>query len=263
MIFDLHVNQSLVSNNELIQLAQAIDDGPFHTLWVLDHFASLQEEAQHAMLDPFVLLGALATQTKTVNIGVLVANVVNRLPAVLAQASTSLQYMSNNRFSLGLGAGAAPTSRFAAEHHSLGIGLQAKMSDRHAYLQNSVQAIRAVWQRSNNETPRMVQPSTEPPITIGINSAQLAVLAAQMNCAINIRWNHEDLTSILAAYQNEARRCDTQSNISIWMPWDAQHTNNQSYLESFAELGVDRVIFLTTEAEHFNEIKKLGNFSFP
>ena len=109
----------------------------------------------------------------------------------------------------------------------------------------------------------MVQPSTEPPITIGINSAQLAVLAAQMNCAINIRWNHEDLTSILAAYQNEARTCDTQSHISIWMPWDAQHTNNQSYLESFAELGVDRVIFLTTEAEHFNEIKKLGNFSFP
>ena len=69
--------------------------------------------------------------------------------------------------------------------------------------------------------------------------------------------------AILAAYQNEARRCDTQSNISIWMPWDAQHTNNRSYLESFAELGVDRVIFLTTEAQHFNEIKQLGNFSFP
>ena len=109
----------------------------------------------------------------------------------------------------------------------------------------------------------MVQPSSEPPITIGVNSAQLAVLAAQMNCAINIRWNHEDLSSILAAYQNEARKCDTQSHISIWMPWDAQHTNNQSYLESFSELGVDRVIFLTTEAQHFNEIKQLENFSFP
>jgi alkanesulfonate monooxygenase SsuD/methylene tetrahydromethanopterin reductase-like flavin-dependent oxidoreductase (luciferase family) len=263
MIFDLHVNQSLVGNDELMQFARAIDGGPFHTLWVLDHFASLQEDAQHAMLDPFVLLGALATQTKTVNIGVLVANVVNRLPAVLAQAATSLQYMSNNRFSLGLGAGAAPTSQFAAEHHSLGIGLQAKMSDRHAHLQNSVQAIRAFWRRGKDETPRIVQPSTEPPITIGVNSARLAELAAQMNCAVNIRWNHEDLTSILAAYQNEARKCNTQSNISIWMPWETQHTNNPSYLESFSELGVDRVIFLTTQAQHFTEIKKLGNFSFP
>jgi hypothetical protein len=47
------------------------------------------------------------------------------------------------------------------------------------------------------------------------------------------------------------------------MPWETQHTNNQPYLESFSELGVDRVIFLTTEAQHFNEIKQLGNFSFP
>lgn len=246
-----------------MQFVQAIDDGPFHTLWVLDHFASLQEDAQHAMLDPFVLLGALATQTQTLNLGVLVANVVNRLPAVLAQASTSLQYMSNNRFSLGLGAGAAPTSRFAAEHHSLGIRLQAKMSDRHVHLHNSVQAIRAVWQRSSNETPRIVQPSLEPHITIGVNSAQLALLAAQMNCGINIRWNHEDLTGILAAYQNEASKCDTQSSISIWMPWDIRHTDNRSYLESFSDLGVDRVIFLTTEVQHFNEIQQLGNFSFP
>jgi hypothetical protein len=66
-----------------------------------------------------------------------------------------------------------------------------------------------------------------------------------------------------AAYQNEARKCNTQSNISIWMPWETQQTNNQPYLESFSELGVDRVIFLTTEAQHFNEIKQLGNFSFP
>jgi len=114
VIFDLHVNQSLVSYEQLCALAEAIDNGPFQTLWVLDHFAALQENAAHPMLDPFVLLGALAAKTKSIQLGILVANVVNRQPAVLAQASTSLQFMSNSRFTLGLGAGASPTSRFAA-----------------------------------------------------------------------------------------------------------------------------------------------------
>jgi alkanesulfonate monooxygenase SsuD/methylene tetrahydromethanopterin reductase-like flavin-dependent oxidoreductase (luciferase family) len=263
VIFDLHVNQSLVPYEELYELAEVIDDGPFQTLWVLDHFASIQQDAQHAMLDPFVLLGALAAKTQFLQLGILVANVVNRRPAVLAHASTSLQYMTNHRFTLGLGAGASPTSRFADEHHSLGIELQRKMSDRHAYLVESVQAIRAVWQRDAQTTPLIVTPPTEPPITIGVNSSQLAVLAAQMNCSINIRWSHEKLSDIIAAYRNEATRCGTQANISVWMPWSMEHTETQGAITPLADQGIDRVIFLTTERQHFSELKTLGSFSFP
>ena len=103
VIFDLHVNQSLVPYEQLYALAEAIDKGPFQTLWVLDHFAALQENVTHPMLDPFVVLGALAAKTQSLQLGILVANVVNRRPAVLAQASTSLQFMSNSRFTLGHG----------------------------------------------------------------------------------------------------------------------------------------------------------------
>ncbi|NQW60636.1 LLM class flavin-dependent oxidoreductase [bacterium] len=263
MIFDLHVNQSLVPYEELYALAEAIDNGPFRTLWVLDHFAALQENVAHPMLDPFVLLGALAAKTKSLQLGILVANVVNRQPAVLAQASTSLQFMSNSRFSLGLGAGASPTSRFAEEHHSLGIELRKKMADRHAYLVHSVETIRSIWQRDASTTPYIVAPPTEPHITIGVNSSELAVFAAQLNCSVNIRWNHENLSSILGAYQKEAKICGTQANISVWMPWSLKHTENQEAITPLAELGVDRVIFLTTQQQHFSELMNLGNFLFP
>ena len=263
VIFDLHVNQSLVPYEELCELVEVIDDGPFQTLWVLDHFAALQETAANPMLDPFVLLGALAAKTKSLQLGILVANVVNRRPAVLAQGATSLQFMSNNRFTLGLGAGASPTSRFAEEHHSLGIELQRKMADRHAYLVESVQSIRSIWQRNTHTTPLIVVPPLEPTVTIGVNSSQLALLAAQMNCAINIRWNHENLAAIIAAYRNEAKKSGTQANISVWMPWNMGHTENQDAITPLVDQGIDRVIFLTTEQQHFNELKRLNNFSFP
>jgi alkanesulfonate monooxygenase SsuD/methylene tetrahydromethanopterin reductase-like flavin-dependent oxidoreductase (luciferase family) len=263
VIFDVHVNQSLVSYKELYDLAEAIDNGPFQTLWVLDHFAALQENVTHPMLDPFVLLGALAAKTTTLQLGILVANVVNRQPAVLAQASTSLQFMSNKRFTLGLGAGASPTSRFAEEHHSLGIELQRKMADRHAHLVHSVQTIRSIWKRDANSTPLIVAPPTEPHITIGVNSSELAVLAAQLNCSINIRWNHENLSSILSAYQKEAKICGTHASASVWMPWSMEHTKNQEAIAPIADLGVDRVIFLTTQQQHFSELMNLGNFLFP
>ena len=263
VIFDLHVNQSLVPYEQLYALAEAIDKGPFQTLWVLDHFAALQENVTHPMLDPFVVLGALAAKTQSLQLGILVANVVNRRPAVLAQASTSLQFMSNSRFTLGLGAGASPASRFAAEHHSLGIELQRKMADRHAYLVESVQTIRSIWQRDSSATPLIVAPPTEPNITIGVNSSELAVIAAQLNCSINVRWNHENLSAIVAEYQTEATKYGTQANISVWMPWSMEHTENQRAITPLADLGVDRVIFLTTEQQHFRESMNLGNFSFP
>ena len=263
MIFDLHVNQSLVAHEQLYALAEAIDNGPFQTLWVLDHFAALQDKLTHPMLDPFVLLGALAAKTKFLQLGILVANVVNRQPAVLAQASTSLQFMSNGRFTLGLGAGASPASRFAEEHHSLGIELQRKMADRHAYLVNSVQAIRSIWRRDANTTPVIVAPPSEPSITIGVNSSELAVLAAQLNCSVNIRWNHENLSSILGAYQKETEIRGTHASASVWMPWSLEHTKNQEAMTPLADLGVDRVIFLTTEQQHFSEVTNLGSFLFP
>lgn len=263
MIFDVHVNQSLVSYEELYALAEAIDNGPIQTLWVLDHFAALQDDVTHPMLDPFVLLGALAAKTKSIQLGILVANVVNRQPAVLAQASTSLQFLSNKRFTLGLGAGASPTSRFAEEHHSLGIELQRKMADRHTYLAHSVQTIRSIWKRDASSTPLIVAPPAEPNITIGVNSAELAVLAAQLNCSVNIRWNHENLSSILSAYQKEAKICGMHASASVWMPWNLEHTKNQEAITPLADLGVDRVIFLTTQQQHFSELLNLGNFLFP
>ena len=263
MIFDVHVNQSLVPHEELYALSEAIDNGPFQTLWVLDHFAALQENVTHPMLDPFVLLGALAAKTETLQLGILVANVVNRQPAVLAQASTSLQFMSNKRFTLGLGAGASPLSRFAEEHHSLGIELQRKMADRHAYLVHSVQTIRSIWKRDASSTPLIVAPPAEPNITIGVNSSELAVLAAQLNCSVNIRWNHENLSSILSAYRKESKICGTHASASVWMPWNLEHTKNQKAITPLSDLGVDRVIFLTTQQQHFSEIMNLGSFLFP
>jgi len=260
VLIDLHINQSLVDHRKILELATAIDNGPFTTLWLLDHFAPLHGDTGHPMLEPFSLLGALTTRTKHLTLGILVANVVNRRPAIIAQGATSLQYLSNNRFALGLGAGASPQSPFANEHRSLGIELKSKMADRHDDLSHAVNEIRNIWRHNIDGDIHMVPPQVEPPITIGVNSPELAVIAGKLQCSINVRWDDERLAEGIAAYVLEARTIEQgpAPHVSVWMPWSSKHATSPPDFEPLIELGVGKVIYLTTEASHFDEITATG-----
>src|SRR5689334_1664559 len=58
--------------------------------------------------DGFTLLGAIAVKTHAVRLGLAIANVYTRPPALLAMTAASLQSLSQGRFCLGLGTSTEP-----------------------------------------------------------------------------------------------------------------------------------------------------------
>ncbi|HEX5549009.1 MAG TPA: LLM class flavin-dependent oxidoreductase, partial [Ktedonobacterales bacterium] len=84
----------------LMRLARQVDEQGIDLIGIQDH------PYQRRFLDTWMLLPAIATQTRRVRIFPDVASLPLRPPAVLAKAAASLDLLSGGRFELGLGAGA-------------------------------------------------------------------------------------------------------------------------------------------------------------
>ena len=251
MILDLHLDQSLAPWSRIRTLANSWDDSPFDTVWLLDHFAPLSRERSHTMLEPHVALGALATLTRRVRLGVLVGNVANRSAAVLAATTTALQEISSGRAVLGLGAGASPASVFAAEHRSLDIPLLTTMAERHDALVDTLTEIRAIWSGQRNTEVTFPAPQPVPPVVVGVNSVALARRAAALECGINVRWNHPDVETILGL----ADRNLGDHAASVWIPFSHDAMDPTSDLHRpFADVGATRVVLLTTRPEDLDAL---------
>src|SRR6478609_8106606 len=164
---------------EAVRRAEA--DG-FTTTWVFDHFDGAMIGGDRPMLEPFTLLGALAEATSTIGLGTLVANVVNRHPALLAHAAASAQRISGGRFTLGVGAGSGPGTRWAREHEERGITLSADVEERHRAVARSIDAVRA---------------ATDAPVFVGANSVALAELAGRMADGVNVRLGHPRVAELV------------------------------------------------------------------
>ena len=128
MIYDIQLNHGHYTWPELRDAARLVEDSGFDTLWIADHLAG-SVMAASSMPECFTLLGALVEATSTIRLGVLVANVGTRHPGVLANAAATVQNISGGRFTLGLGAGASPSSPFATEMRALDIPIRETMAE--------------------------------------------------------------------------------------------------------------------------------------
>lgn len=243
MRIDLHINQALAPVDEILAAAVRADHGIYDAVWVLDHLATLRPVGNPGeMLDPHVLLGAIAARTSRVRLGVLVNNVHVRAAAVIAGATATLDHVSNGRAVLGLGAGAAPGTYFAAEHDALGTMLEPSIAVRHDSLVGSLQAIRRIWNGDHDIDVRFPKPLHDIPVVIGLNSITLAEKAVTQGCGINVRADHPRLTGILEV----ADRSLGDFAATVWLPYDPTLTDpNHPRLRELESLGVTRVMLLT------------------
>ena len=168
---------------------QAEADG-YDTTWVFDHFDGEMVQGDRPMLECFTLLGALAAATSTIGLGTLVANVANRHPAVLAAAASSVQRISDGRFTLGLGAGTSPESKWSGEHVARGIALQHDITDRHEAVVEQIRAIR--------ELPEAIN------VIVGVNSVRLATVAGKVADGINVRMSNDRAGEFIKAAREAA-----------------------------------------------------------
>jgi F420-dependent oxidoreductase-like protein len=117
--------------------ASAADHSGFDTVMVMDHFFQLPMlgPPDHAMLECYTTLAALAAHTERVRLSALVTGNTYRNPAVLAKTVTTLDIVSGGRAQLGIGAG-----WFEMEHEAFGIEF-GTFTDRFEKLEEALQIV--------------------------------------------------------------------------------------------------------------------------
>jgi alkanesulfonate monooxygenase SsuD/methylene tetrahydromethanopterin reductase-like flavin-dependent oxidoreductase (luciferase family) len=243
---DLQVNQGQCSWAQLGEIAHIAETNSYATLWVADHLSGEVMNAP-SMPECFTLLGALAAITSTINIGPLVANVGNRHPGVLANAAATVQNISGGRLVLGLGAGASPTSTFAAEQLALGIALPATMNERHAKLEHTLDVLDEIWSPTRDQKfATFEMPCKLPPRILGVNSTALAKIAGMRTDGINIRASHPQRAEILRVAQDAAAmKGKTNFVVSVWDWFDEALLDPTSAVcKELASEGVNKIILL-------------------
>lgn len=243
---DLQVNQGQCSWAQLTEIAHIAENNNYQTLWVADHLSGEVMNAP-SMPECFTLLGALAAITSTINIGPLVANVGNRHPGVLASAAATVQNISGGRLILGLGAGASPTSTFAAEQLALGITLPTTMSERHAKLERTLDVLDEIWSPTRDEKFATFEMPCKLPLRIlGVNSTALAKVAGMRTDGINIRASHPQRAEILRVAREAATAVGKLNFIvSVWDWFDEALLDPTSAVcKELASEGVNKIILL-------------------
>jgi len=220
----------------------------FDTAWVFDHFDGSMLSGS-TMLECFSLLGALAASTDRIRLGTLVVNVANRVPGVMAQSAASVQIMSGGRFTLGLGAGAAPGGPWAAEHARLGVELAPSMHERHRRVEDTLDALDRLWDpHRDEELSAFPLPTPRPPIILGVNSVELAEMAGRRCDGMNVRSSHGRIDELIDAGVRASRaagRDETSWDCSVWAKWDEQLLRaDHPERVRWASLGVGRLVLV-------------------
>jgi alkanesulfonate monooxygenase SsuD/methylene tetrahydromethanopterin reductase-like flavin-dependent oxidoreductase (luciferase family) len=251
--FDIQLNPATTPWPALLAAARVVEDAGFDTLWAWDHLSGASMKGDR-MLDCFTLLGAYAAATRSIGLGSLVANVVNRHPVVLANAAASVDLISGGRFTLGVGAGSSPGSPVAAEHRAVGIPLAPTLAERHQRFEACLDQIEALW--AADRDPRYVgfpRPAHRVPILVGVNSRPLARVAGRRADGINVRADHADLAGLLAEARREweARPRHAGSpawTSSVWTWWAPELLRpGGPLLGRLTDLGVDRLVLVVIE----------------
>ena len=263
MRFDLQINPGTAIWPIARDAALAAEAAGFKTFWTVDHLAGDVMKAPD-MPECFTLLGALASATKTIELGPLVVNVGNRHPAMLANSAATMQQICGGRFLLGLGAGASPNSPFAAEQRAIGVIPPAKMSERHAVLVNALDVMNEMWAPNRRvELEKFPLPNPRPEVIVGVNSVALARIAGARANGVNIRASHERAGEILAAAQDAHKSSGINKpfTVSVWEHYDeALVSGDDARLDVWRSWGVDRAILLMFKSIDFAAIDRAAKY---
>ena len=247
LIVDLQLNQGAADWPRMREAVIAAEEAGFSALWNLDHFSGAMFGAS-SMSECFTSLGAWAAVTRTIGLGTLVVNAVNRSAGLLAHSVATVQQVSGGRFTLGIGAGAAPGSKWAAEHDALGTSLLPTMADRHRHLAGTVAEVRRILSPGRGSEfdgfPMLAEPLR---IVVGANSTALARWAGENCDGVNVgHWNPKRAEIITAAREAAGPR---RFEASVWDAFapelcDPDHPRRAEH----RAVGASRLVLTVTSA---------------
>lgn len=102
----IKTSQANTTYQELLRIWREADEIPaFEHAWLWDHFVPLRGPVTGPTLEAWMLLAALAAQTRRLHLGVVVTSNRVRPPAVLAKMAATVDQISGGRLVFGIGAG--------------------------------------------------------------------------------------------------------------------------------------------------------------
>jgi alkanesulfonate monooxygenase SsuD/methylene tetrahydromethanopterin reductase-like flavin-dependent oxidoreductase (luciferase family) len=136
--FGLDVAQQRMPWSELVARARLADDSGFDGIWGFDHFQPMYGDGPGECFEGMTTLAALSGVTSTVRLGLLVAGMTYRHPAVYAAEAITIDHASGGRLELTYGA-----AWFEGEHRALGIPFPATRERVDAF-EEAVQVLRGL-----------------------------------------------------------------------------------------------------------------------
>jgi F420-dependent oxidoreductase-like protein len=137
--FGVQIAPEKVDYAEIVTTAQLVESLGYDGFWLNDHFIPSRGDKQAPNLESWTLLAALAPQTKTIRLGILVSGNTYRHPAVLAKMATTVDHISGGRLNFGIGAGWQEH-----EHHAYGIAFYTAQ-ERAERLGEALAVITKLW----------------------------------------------------------------------------------------------------------------------
>ncbi|MGH9247305.1 MAG: LLM class flavin-dependent oxidoreductase [Acidimicrobiales bacterium] len=195
------------------EVARAMEEsGGFSSLWLTDHVEYLGPGGPTApMPEAYMLLGALATRTCSLELGVLATSVLYRNPALLAKMVTTLDVLSGGRAVLGVGA-AHP--RTEGEHRTYGYEFP-PIAERMGRLEVALDVISTMIGQGDGggsppNWPRPLRAGGIPVLVAGSGEQRLLRIAARYADLVNLSFPSGDtLDRIPHKLDVLARHCHT------------------------------------------------------
>lgn len=111
----------------LLDAARRAEAAGWDGFFIWDHLR--WRPPYHPILDPWVMLGAIATATTRVKIGTMITPLARRRPWKVAKETMTLDRLSNGRLILGIGLGDPVPDDFAAFHDETDAKIRAQKLD--------------------------------------------------------------------------------------------------------------------------------------
>jgi len=130
-------NHGITSNpQDYVKLAKSAEECGWEGFFLWDH-VFLPWAPEQDVLDPWVILSAIATQTNKLTLGTTVTPLARRRPMVIAREAITLDRLSNGKFILGVGLGG--TEELKA------IGDEENPKIRGEMLDESLEILKGLW----------------------------------------------------------------------------------------------------------------------
>ena len=138
----------LADPHALIEIAQAADENGWDGLFLWDNITFEDEGIPLPALDPWLLLGCVASHTQRLRLGPMVTPLPSRRVSQVARSATTLDLLSRGRVTIGFGLGGDSRNELTGFGETRDPLLRAEM------LEDSLAALEVLWTSESIELHR-------------------------------------------------------------------------------------------------------------